>query len=248
MVAGADIMSNFANGVITQKSKAKSTITTMLSTMITTARGYHDNFYNAGSYLVSGFADGISENSYKAKAMAEAAEEAARKALKINSPSKVFIKIGGGVPEGFAKGIDKFGYYVANSIDTLSSNALNETKKAIARIADVIDADMDTQPTIRPVIDLSNVESGAAAIGGMFNNGPSVRLSANVDAINTMMTRNSQNGTNDDIVYAIDKLRKDIGNIKGDSYIIDGITYDDGSNISNAVKSLVRAARIERRI
>ena len=252
MVAGADIMSNFANGVITQKSKAKSTMTTMLSTMITTARGYHDNFYNAGSYLVSGFADGISENSYKAKAkakaMAEAAEEAARKALKINSPSKVFIKIGGGVPEGFAKGIDKFGYYVANSMDTLSSNALNETKKAIARIADVIDADMDTQPTIRPVIDLSNVESGAAAIGGMFNNGPSVRLSANVDAINTMMTRNSQNGTNDDIISAIDKLRKDLGNIKGDSYIIDGITYDDGSNISDAVKSLVRAARIERRI
>ncbi|MEG2278321.1 MAG: hypothetical protein RSC80_10950, partial [Odoribacter sp.] len=33
----------------------------------------------------------------------------------------------------------------------------------------------------------------------------------------------------------------------GDTYIVDGITYDDGSNVARAIKDIVRAARVERR-
>ena len=62
-----------------------------------------------------------------------------------------------------------------------------------------------------------------------------------------MMNDNSQNGVNDDLVSAIDKLRKDIANINNTTYTINGVTYDDGSNISDAVKSIVRAAKVERR-
>ena len=53
--------------------------------------------------------------------------------------------------------------------------------------------------------------------------------------------------TNDDVVHAIDSLKKVISGNAGNSYTIDGITYDDGSNISNAVKSIIRAAKVERR-
>ena len=62
-----------------------------------------------------------------------------------------------------------------------------------------------------------------------------------------MMNRN-QNGANDDVVSAINDLGKAISNMSGDTYSINGITYDDGSNITNAVQSIVRAARQERRI
>ena len=58
----------------------------------------------------------------------------------------------------------------------------------------------------------------------------------------------NQNGGNDDIVSAIKDLKKSINNLSGDTYQINGVTYDDGSNISNAVKSIVRAARVERRV
>ena len=63
-----------------------------------------------------------------------------------------------------------------------------------------------------------------------------------------MMNRRIQNGANTDVVSAIDKLRKDLGNIGGTSYTVNGITYDDGSAMSDAVKSIIRAARVERRI
>ena len=58
-----------------------------------------------------------------------------------------------------------------------------------------------------------------------------------------------QNGvTNSDIVSAIKDLKDNMPTTGNTSYNINGITYDDGSNIVNAVETLVRAARIERRI
>jgi hypothetical protein len=48
-------------------------------------------------------------------------------------------------------------------------------------------------------------------------------------------------------VDALKDLKEGLSN-NGPSYTINGITYDDGSNVVNAVETLVRAARIERRI
>ena len=61
------------------------------------------------------------------------------------------------------------------------------------------------------------------------------------------MNRRNNTATNDDVVSAINKLQNAVNDLNGDTYNINGVTYDDGSNISNAVKSIVAAARIERR-
>ena len=61
-----------------------------------------------------------------------------------------------------------------------------------------------------------------------------------------MMNR-YQNGTNNEVVSALKDLKNSIDSTSGDTYYFDGITYDDGSNISDAVQTLVRAARVERR-
>ena len=82
---------------------------------------------------------------------------------------------------------------------------------------------------------------------GMLSTNKSVGVSANLNAITTMMGNRGQNGENGDIVSAINRLRKDLGNVGGDTYVVDGVTYDDGTNISEAVKTLVRAAKVERR-
>ena len=120
-------------------------------------------------------------------------------------------------------------------------------KDTVSRIADVINSDIDAQPTIRPVLDLSAVSAGAGAISGMFDMSPSVGVMSNLSSISSMMN-GRQNGGNDDVISAIKDLGTALGNARGDSYTINGVTYDDGSNISDAVKSLVRAARMERRI
>ena len=207
--------------------------------------------YNAGVYVVQGFSRGITASTFMATAaavtMAQAALNAARALLKINSPSKVFMKVGQSVPEGFSMGIDKLGGMVVGSTTAMAENALNGTRKAIARISDIVNSDIDSQPTIRPVMDLTDVEYGANAIDSLLSMNPSVGAIAKVQGISASMN-NRQNGSNGDVISAIKDLGSKLGNMSGNTYNVNGVTYDDGSNISDAVKTLIRAARVERRI
>ena len=205
-----------------------------------------------GKYLVQGFCSGIDENTFmaeaKAAAMAKAAYKAACEALDINSPSKVFRKVGGSVPEGFAQGIDRFGYMVTNSVVGMADRAVTGIGNAISRISYAINADMDTQPTIRPVLDLSEVRTGAGAVNDMFAMNPSVGVMSNVRSISSMMNQRGQNGNSDDVVSAINRLGKSLAGVRGgDTYQVNGVTYDDGSNVINAIEEIVRHAKIERR-
>ena len=207
--------------------------------------------YNAGVYVVQGFSKGITASTFMATAaavvMAQAALNAARALLKINSPSKVFMKVGQSVPEGFSMGIDKLGGMVVGSTTAMAENALNGTRKAIARISDIVNSDIDSQPTIRPVMDLTDVEYGANAIDSLLSMNPSVGAIAKLQGISASMN-NRQNGSNGDVISAIKDLGSKLGNMSGNTYNVNGVTYDDGSNISDAVKALVHAARVERRI
>ena len=207
-------------------------------------------FKSAGRNLVLGFAQGISDYTWiaeaKARAMASKAAEAAEKELDEHSPSKVGVGIGRYFTMGVANGIMDFSDKVENSSVSVARTAIDGTKNVIARIADSINTDIDTQPTIRPVLDLSNVKNGAGSINGMFDMNPSIRTMSNVGVIGKMMNT-SQNGTNDDVISAIENLGRKMTKSTGDVYNVNGITYDDGSNISDAVKTLVRAAKMERR-
>lgn len=249
--AGGEMLNNLKKGASDKLNSLIEAFESMVSKAVTAVREKYNSFYNAGKYLVEGFASGITDKTFKAeakaKAMAEAAVEAARKALKINSPSKVMIPLGEGIPEGLIVGIDNLAGNVKNSAVGMARSAIDGAKNAMARIAEVINSDVDSQPTIRPVVDLSAVSAGAGAINGMFNMSPSVGVMSNVNSISSMMS-GRQNGGNDDVISAIEKLGKSLGDMRGDTYSINGVTYDDGSNISEAVKSLVRAARVERRI
>ena len=69
----------------------------------------------------------------------------------------------------------------------------------------------------------------------------------NVGAISSMMAYRQNEVTNGDVVSAIKDLGRKIGDVSGNTYNVNGITYDDGSNVSNAVRDLIREARIERR-
>ena len=107
---------------------------------------------------------------------------------------------------------------------------------------------MDLNPTIRPVLDLSDIQAGANDINGMLDHKNTIGLMTNVNSINSMMNRRNQNGVNDDVISAINDLKNTISASSGNSYRIDNITYDDGSNVANAIESLIRAATIERRV
>ena len=207
----------------------------------------------AGADLVVGFANGIKGNKQLARLagseLGRAALNAAKEALDEHSPSREAFKVGNYFGEGLVLGIRDYESTVYNAGYGVAEYAKDGLSRAISSISDLINNDMDAQPTIRPVLDLSEIESGANSINSMLNSGLPIGVASNLRAINYGMNSRLQNGANSDVVSAIDKLRKGLGNVGGttNNYNVNGVSYDGESDVANAVQTLVRAATRERR-
>ena len=249
---GADLMVKLITGIKSKTTSVSSTTKNAISSAITSIRGKYSSMSSAGKYLGEGLIQGI--NAKKSAAwqagydLGKAAVEGEKAGQQSNSPSKLTIQAGKWLGEGLVIGIGKMARAVYNSGNNLGESATKSISSALSRVTDMVDSGIETNPTIRPVLDLSDIASGVTTMGSMLDVNSSVGVMANVGAISSMMNNRNQNGSNDDVVSAINKLSKQLGNIGGNVYNVNGITYDDGSNISDAVQSIVRAARVERRI
>ena len=250
--AGKTLASSVASGFTSNRSAVVNSAGSIASSGESAVRGYYRSFFQAGNYLVTGFARGIELSTWVAKQaaekMAEDAMNAAKKKLDENSPSKEFIKIGGYVAEGFAIGISDLSYKSTDAAEGMATSAMNTTRTAMSKVLDAINTDMDAQPTIRPVVDLSDVQTGVNAINGLFNTTKSVGVQANLNAIGYSMNAMRQNGKNDDVISAINKLNDKLDGVGNTYNTINGVTYDDGSNVTDAIETLVRYAKIGGRV
>ena len=249
--SGTAFVNEMKKGISENKSKPSDACKTMLESCIKKIEGYYNDFYDAGSYLVAGFALGISKNTYsavaKAKVMAAQADEAARKELGIRSPSRAFIEIGRWVPAGMAIGIEKASRMVTGAVSDMSYDALHTSRGMMSLIHDVINMDIDTQPTIAPVLDLSDIKSGVRTIDNMFGGTQAIKLAARMSNINTTAKTQFQNRNYNDVISAIEDLRDSLNSTTGDTYNVNGITYQEGSNVGETIKALVKAAIMEGR-
>jgi chemotaxis protein histidine kinase CheA len=71
-----------------------------------------------------------------------------------------------------------------------------------------------------------------------------------IPSLNMMNLFDGMSGRDASLVYAINGLRGDIrrANLGVNTYNVNGVTYDDGSNVAGAVQTLIRAAKVERRV
>lgn len=216
------------------------------------AREKREEFETAGGYLAKGLIKGINDKkdaAYQAGfELGERAAQGEKDGQRSNSPSKLTYQAGLWLGEGLVNGIAEMGTKVYRAGYNLGDSAASSMSNAVAKVSDLLSSDIDTQPTIRPVLDLSEVESGAGAINGIFGMTPSVGVMSNLNAVSTMMNRRIQNGSDSEVVSAIKKLGKDLGNIGGNSYTINGVSYEESSDVADALATIVRAAKVERRI
>jgi tape measure domain-containing protein len=222
-MSGMLLMVAFGNGITVNTSSVLASIVSMLTIAVVGVRGYYSSFHAAGGYLVDGLAAGISANKSKAiaaaAAVAAAALAAANAVLGIQSPSKEFYETGSYAGMGFVNALGDYGDKSYDAGANMANSAKSGLSKAISKIRDAIDSDMDMQPTIRPVLDLSGIQNGARGINGMFAS-QSMRLAtanAGVSGINLNAIVSGMNGRNEmsnsDVVAAISELRSDFGSL-----------------------------------
>ena len=166
------IMINFINAIRSQLPALSSAgVQLVISFVNSVANGIRANQgamnaagRNLGEAIVSGMiagvTGGLSGIVSAARNLASSAYEAAKAALKSKSPSKKMIEVGRDFDLGFQIGINKH----AAGASTAASNMANNTLGAVARVMSNFDPGMelDLNPTITPVLDLTEFRKEAA--------------------------------------------------------------------------------------
>jgi len=248
--AATTLMNALASAIKGKKSSVTSAAKTAVSGAAGAIKEKRSEFSSAGSYLGSGLVSGMGAKGsdvYNAGyALGEEAAKGVKKGAKVNSPSKLTIPVGESMGEGLIVGMDKTYKPVAKAGEALGQMAGKSLTSAVSSISDAVGSGIDVDPTIRPILDLSDIEKGAGLMSNMLNTEPSVGVKSNLSAIGSSDLAN-QNGNNE-IINTLKDLKTSIKDKIGDTYSINGITYDDGTNVASAVETLVHAAKIERRI
>ena len=163
----------------------------------------NDKFIDAGIYAVEGFIKGITSLPGKiwdaGCAIGRSALEGAKKAIDSNSPSKEFAKLGSYSGQGFIVGLDSYNNKVSDASYNMGAGAVDSMSNAISGISDIVNGNIDSQPVIRPVMDLTSVQNGSNQLYSMMDglNGYGINGSVNTanSTVNSIQRNNQSSNT-----------------------------------------------------
>ena len=236
-----------ANGILSMASNARTAGQSLGSAagsgISSSSRSGYDSAESAGEYIAQGLIDGmdarLSSVRRKAAELSDAATGAIAKAAQIGSPSKITIKYGKWIAEGLGIGMDKKADYAAKSGRNLANSALQALSDSMSDPAYLNEFE-NLDPTITPIVDLSNVESSArmatAMLTGLIPAGTVETASSIGNSVNTQ----NQNGSISSQI--LDALRESLASrdtSNGPTVVIDGNTVNDTDAIQQATEDYI---------
>ena len=171
----------------------------------------------SGSDFIQGFINGMNSKTGDAKKKAGEIAQAAIDSMKLvtneHSPSRVAYGIGDYFGLGFVNALNDYATISYKAAGEVGISATDGIRDALAKSAAAFDSNIDVEPTIRPVIDLSNVDAGLAQMDNMFAATRSMDFAGDINA-----TMNANGGSihtsvdvdNSDVVDSLDSLREDM--------------------------------------
>lgn len=174
VVYGRNLILGILKGIQDNKSK----ITHELIVINNNIRAYMDDafassaFESYGANVALGVARGIESQQGAAVAAAERLAEAVNAVLatvlRVASPSKVAYADGMYVAMGLANGISDYSANAVKSTEKMAEEVVDSASSIVTAIATAIDDNIDIQPTIRPVLDTTDIERKASDINNLF--------------------------------------------------------------------------------
>lgn len=179
---GKELIKEFIKGIGEKAKDLKDGVASLIKQAKEKIEEKFEEWKSIGKNLIAGFIEGVKAKAQDlinaAKGVVEDAIDGAKALLGIKSPSRVFKQIGIYCDEGMIIGLNSMAGAVSKASEGVGEGAINAVSNTIANIADVINNDIDAEPTIRPVLDLSNVTSGVRQIDAAFSRTQALSISA----------------------------------------------------------------------
>ena len=102
---------------------------------------------------------------------------------------------------GFVNGLLDFAQDVYSAGSEVGNQARDGLLTSMSSIASLVDGSMEYQPTIRPVLDLSNVETGSRQLSSLFSSDQAMRISASMNRANETKNQNESENQPSSTVY-----------------------------------------------
>lgn len=171
---GQALMTKIVDGFNSGNGTLSVSVVNVLTSGAAAIYDQYQNWYTAGAFLDIGLAAGIRSGESNvitaATDVATKAIKAAKDALQINSPSKVTYGFGRFFDLGLSNGIYDYADRVQKATETISNQALSAAQIIAENIAATMDEDFEYRPTIRPVLDMDEVDSGLNSFDRNFAN------------------------------------------------------------------------------
>ena len=243
--AGESMAKTFGSGLVTGSEKAKAKARLLAKNAVSGAREKRDSFESAGKYLGKGLAAGLEAKRQalydKGASLAKSANKGFTDNEDINSPSKVWYKFGGYMITGLTNALGNGEHDVNKSTSSIAKRSTKTLSSALSKVTDMFNTDINTEPTIKPVLDLSDIESGTGTMSKMLNVNPSVGMMSKMQSINSMV--NSQNGNSDHaLLSAIKDLRGDLASNTGVTLNMQ-MDYNAGSDANEIANDIAMNLR-----
>lgn len=172
MTIAMDIVRGLVNGLKNSAQLAVNEVISIAKRLTDNFKGNITNMYNIGRDLVLGLANGmggyISTVVNKAKDLAMQVLAKIKAVLGVRSPAQKLIEVGRYADLGLAGGISQYAGVVMRSVEDLGADTISKFSEVIGGISDSLNADMNMTPEIRPVLDLSDIQSGSSLIDGLL--------------------------------------------------------------------------------
>ena len=151
---------------------ARSVTTTVIGIVRGDAGAMQSAGYDVGYNMTLGMSRGIQNGAggvaAAARAVARQAMAASRAELDINSPSRKYEEMGDYMDQGLAKGQLKNVGVVTDASKRVGKAAIHAMRDTLSRLKSDVATDMDLQPTIRPVLDMSSAKKDALAFSNQM--------------------------------------------------------------------------------
>lgn len=170
LLAGGKNAVNEVNSLDSQLSKAAKALGSSASSEL------YDAAVKSAEGLVKGLQRQQKAIEKQMDIIADAMVKAIKKKLGIKSPSREFMAVGEYSAQGLIKGLVEMSGSVEKAAAVTGQTAIEALRKSLA-FSDLVTGGVDIQPTITPVLDLSNVKKSAAQLGSILP-GQSVSVDA----------------------------------------------------------------------
>lgn len=199
LIFGMSLVQTLKSGIESAKQIAVDAVTFLANSLVNAVAYKVESFFTTGQNLIQGLIDGI--NSLVSNAIELAFDlgnsvmDAINEALGINSPSDKTYTSGRYTVEGLANGLYDYVYMVTKASAAISEAAIGEISTVKDKILTSLSGAVEFNPTITPVLDLSDIRKKSIQINSMFA-GRSIDMAASVSSdIRTTEAQRANSGS-----------------------------------------------------